>query len=318
MKKVVITDHNFVSLEPERRVLEPAGFRLEEARPICKTAQDVIARCRDADVLLVQWAPITREVLKSLPRVKCIVRYGIGVDNFDLEAAKDLGVTAANVPDYCVDEVSTHVLAMILSLGRRIPQDSHQISRGGWGINPFRPIPAFSDLMLGLVGFGKIGRMVAHKASVFGFRIVAYDPGVPEAVFARYGVESVDLDALLKKADIISLHCPLLPQTTHLINRKTIAMMKRGVILINTSRGAVVKEDDLVEALESGHIGGAGLDVFEKEPLPADSPLRSLPNVILTSHAASVSERAIEMLQTKAAEAARDFLQGKPPASVLV
>ena len=318
MKKVIITDQNFPSIDPERKVLERAGFQLEEAKPLCKTADDVIARCGGADVLLVVWAPITREVLKALPRVKCIVRYGVGVDNFDLAAAKELGVTAVNVPDYCVEEVSNHTLAMILSLGRRIPQDHNQIRQGKWGINPFRPIPAFSDMALGLAGFGKVGRMVARKASVFGFRIIAFDPLAPDSIFVDSGVERVDLNTLFKTAGVISLHCPLVPETRHLINHETISMMKQGVILINTSRGAVVKETDLIEALKSGKVGGAGLDVFEKEPLAADSPLRTLPNVILTSHAASVSEKAVEILQTKAAEAARDFLQGKRPQSALV
>jgi D-3-phosphoglycerate dehydrogenase len=317
MRKVVITDHNFPAIDRERSVIESAGFQLEAAQPICKTEEDIIARCGDAEVLLVQWAPVTRKVLQALPRVKCIVRYGVGVNNFDLEAARDLGVVAANVPDFCIDEVSDHTMAMILALGRRIPQDHHQIIGGGWGINRFRPIPAFSDLTLGLVGFGQIARRVAQKAKAFGFAITACDPFVPQGVFADAGVTRVDFAGLLATADIISLHCPLTAETTHLINQNAIARMKRGVILINTSRGPVVKETDLIAALESGHIGGAGLDVFEEEPLPAASPLRGFANVILTSHAASTSEKAVAMLQTKAAEAARDFLMGKRPASAL-
>jgi D-3-phosphoglycerate dehydrogenase len=318
MQKAVITDHGFPSIDVQRQVIESAGFPLEEIQPICKTEDDVIRTCGDADVLLVQWAPVTRRVLQALPRVKCIVRYGVGVNNFDLDAAKDLGVCAANVPDFCVEEVSDHTLAMILSLGRRIAQDHHQIAHGGWGANRLRPIPAFSELTLGLVGFGKIARRVAAKAGVFGFRVVAFDPYVANAVFDQHGVMKVDLATLFSGSDVISLHCPLVPETTHLINSATIAKMKRGVILINTSRGPVVKERDLIAALRDGRVLGAGLDVFEEEPLPADSPLRALPNAILTSHAASVSEKAVETLQRKAAEAARDFLLGKRPLSALV
>ncbi|MBX7256007.1 MAG: C-terminal binding protein [Candidatus Hydrogenedentes bacterium] len=318
MKKVIITDHGFPNIDFERRIIESAGFELETVQPICKTEDDVIRTCGNADVLLVQWAPVTRRVLEALPNVRCIVRYGVGVNNFDLEAAKDLKVVAANVPDFCVEEVANHALAMILSLCRRIPQDHAQILQGGWGVNPFRPIPAPTDLTLGLVSFGKIARNLARKAAAFGFNIVAHDPFLKPEAFAECNVKPVGFKELLAKSDIVSLHCPLVNETTHLMNKDTLAEMKRGAILINTSRGPVVDEPALIEALRSGQLGGAGLDVFEVEPLPAGSPLREFNNVILTSHAASVSEKAVDMLQTKAAEAARDFLLGKDPVSRLV
>jgi D-3-phosphoglycerate dehydrogenase / 2-oxoglutarate reductase len=318
MAKAIITDHSFPSIDLQRSVLAAAGIQVEAIQPICKTEDDVIRTCGSADALLVQWAPVGRRALEALPRVRCIVRYGVGVNNFDLDAARDLGVTAANVPDFCVEEVSDHALAMILSLCRRIPQDHAQIVRGGWGINPFRPIPAPSDLTLGLVSFGKIPRRLAAKAAPIGFRMVAFDPFVADGAFAEHGVRKVALDELLRTSDIVSLHCPLVKETTHLIDRAAIARLKPGAIIVNTSRGPVVDEPALIEGLRSGKIGGAGLDVFEVEPLPAGSPLREFPNVILTSHAASVSERAAELLQRKAAEAARDFLLGKRPASTLV
>lgn len=316
--RVVITDHPWFSLDSQRRILGQAGFELADVQPICKTEAAVIEKCGDADLLLVQWAPITRRVLESLQRVVGVVRYGIGVDNIDLAAARELGVKVANVPTYCLDEVSNHAVAMIVSLAKRIPHDYYGIAHGGWGISSLLPIPAFADLTLGLVGFGAIARRVARKARAFDFRIIASDPYVADSVFAEYGVERVDWETLLHSADIISLHCPLAPETTHLINRETIAKMKPQVLLVNTARGPVVKELDLIEALQSGRILGAGLDVFEQEPLPVNSPLRSLPNVLLTSHAASVSSRAVELLQIKAAEAARDFLQGERPEGTLV
>ncbi|HQE83404.1 MAG TPA: C-terminal binding protein, partial [Candidatus Hydrogenedentes bacterium] len=139
MKRVIITDHSFPHVDLEREIIESAGFALETIQPICKTEDDIIRACGKADALLVQWAPVTRRVLEALPNVRCIVRYGVGVNNFDLDAARDLGVVAANVPDFCVEEVANHALAMILSLCRRIPQDHHQILQGGWGVNPFRP-----------------------------------------------------------------------------------------------------------------------------------------------------------------------------------
>ena len=316
-KRAVITDHGFPCIDIQRRIVESAGFALDEIQPICKTEDDIIRNCTAADVLLVQWAPVTRRVLEALPNVLCIVRYGVGVNNFELDAARDLGVLAANVPDFCVDEVADHALAMILSLCRRIPQDHHRIAHGGWGINEFRPIYALSELTLGLVSFGKIARSLARKAVALGFSIIAYDPYVDSSLFAEHGAKRVELRDLLSSADVISLHCPLIAETTHLINRDSISLMKKGAILVNTSRGPVVDEQSLIDALREGRIGGAGLDVFEQEPPPVDSPLRSFNNVILTSHAASVSEKAVETLQRKAAEAVRDFLQGKMPVSRL-
>jgi D-3-phosphoglycerate dehydrogenase len=318
MLKAIISDHTFPSLDLQKNVLKSAGFELAEVHPICTTEEEVIERCGEADVLLVQWAPITRRVLKSLPRLKGVVRYGIGVNNIELDAAKELGILVANVPTYCLEEVSNHAMAMILCLARRIPQDHYGITYGGWGIDSFPPIPSFLDTTLGLVGFGAISRLVAQKARSFGFRIVASDPYVSESVFTQHEVEQVEIDTLLASADIISLHCPLVPTTAQLIRDETIQKMKLGVLIINTSRGGIIKESDLIKALTDGRVLGAGLDVFEREPLPADSPLRSLPNVLLTSHAASGSLRAAKLLQVQAAESARDILQGKRPKGALI
>jgi D-3-phosphoglycerate dehydrogenase len=315
---VLITDHVFPSVHLEKRVLEDAGFTLEEVKPPCKTEDEVIERCAGADALIVQWAPITRRVLEALPKVRGVVRYGIGVDNIDVKGANEIGRMVSNVPNYCQEEVSDHTLAMIISLGRRIPQDHNQFAHGGWGIGRFLPLPAFSDLTLGLIGFGSIAKKVSEKAKPFRFKQIAYDPVAKDETFKQLGVEKVELEALLQRADIISLHCPLLPATHHMINASAIAKMRPGVLLINTARGPLVNELDLIDALKSGKIQAAGLDVFEKEPLPADSPLRTLPNVVLTSHAASVSVRAVEQLQTKAAEAARDILLGRRPEGALV
>lgn len=318
MKRVLITDYGFPHVNLEKEIIETAGYEFATVQPNCQNEDDLIRTCKDADVLLVQWAPVTRRVLEALPRVRCIVRYGVGVNNFDLDAAKDLGVVAANVPDFCVDEVANHALAMIMSLCRRIPQDHQQIIKGGWGVNPFRPIYAFTELTLGLESFGKIARNLARKASALGFNIFAHDPYVKDEVFQELNTKRVEFKELLEQSDIISLHCPLVPATNHLMNSEAFHQMKTGAILVNTSRGPVVHEEALIDALKSGHLSGAGLDVFEVEPLPASSQLREFPNVIMTSHAASVSEKAVEILQRKAAEAARDFLMGKDPVSRLV
>jgi len=318
VSKALITDHGFSSIDLERRVLESAGFTLEEAKPICKTEDDIIARCKGADVLMVQWAPITRRVMEALPAVRGYVRYGIGVDNIDVRSARELGRMVSNVPRYCLEEVSDHAVTLMLSLARRVPQDQAQIAQGKWGFTALLPIPAFSDLTLGLVGFGAIARKVSDKAKAFRFKQIAFDPFVPDQIFADHGVERVDQNTLLQTADIISLHCPLTDDTRHLINAESIAHMKPGVLLINTARGALVNEADLISALRAGKIIGAGLDVFEKEPLVADSPLRSMPNVIATSHVAAVSVRSLGLLQIQAGEAARDILLGKRPDGALV
>jgi D-3-phosphoglycerate dehydrogenase len=318
MPTVAVADHPFTSLETERKIFKAAGITLKEIRPNCVTEDDVIRSCGDADGLLLVFSPITRRVLESLPNVRAIVRYGIGVDNIDLKSAKELGRNVANIPNFCLNEVADHALAMMLMLGRRIMHGHNSIARGGWGADRFRPITAFSEMTLGLVGFGAIARTVSEKARPFLFRQIASDPFVPDATFAQYSVEKVTLDELWQAADVISLHCPLSPATRHLICRETIAQMKPRVIIINTSRGAVVKETDLIEGLTSGKIVGAGLDVFEVEPLPADNPLRRMQNVILTSHAAAASETATETLRIRAAESVCDLLHGRRPAGLLV
>lgn len=318
MSVVVMTDNGFDSLDLEQRILDAADIQMRVADPPCKTEDDVISGCGDANALMVLWAPMTRRVFENLPQMKCVVRYGIGVDNVDLNAAKDMGVCVVNVPDFCVEEVSNHAMAMMLALGRRIPQNHSHILSGHWGVEPGGPAIAFGGRTLGLVGFGKIARRVAEKAKPFGFNIISYDPFAPESLFADFGVKRVDLNTLLQSSEIVSLHCPLMPDTRHLINRDSLALMKPGAVLVNTSRGPVVSEPDLIEAISSGKLSGAGLDVFETEPLPADSPLRSFDNVMLTCHVAALSDKSSETLHTRVAEAARDFCLGKRPASALV
>jgi D-3-phosphoglycerate dehydrogenase len=316
--RAVISDHLFRAIDLQREVLESAGFELLDVQPGCTNEDEVIDRCSSADVLLIQWAPVTRRVLGSLPKLRGVVRYGIGVNNIDLDAARELRISVANVPTYCIEEVSSHALAMIVSLARRIPHDHYQIAHGDWGVGSLLPIPAFTDLTLGLIGFGAIARRVADKAKAFGFQVAAADPYVRNEVFEDRRVDRADLEELLTQADIISLHCPLAKETTHLIDRAAISKMKPGVIIVNTSRGPIVNESHLIEALQSNRVIGAGLDVFEEEPLPVTSVLRTLPNVILTSHAASVSTRSVESLQIKAAESARDILLGVRPDGALV
>jgi D-3-phosphoglycerate dehydrogenase len=314
MFSAYICDHNFPSIEPQKSVFQDADFHLIEVSPACATEDDVIERCKEAQVLLVQKAPITKRVMEALPGLKGLVRYGIGVDVIDLDAARALHIGVANVPTYCLEEVSNHAIAMILSLARRIPQEHHGIVHGRWRTSQ-QWLPAISDMTLGLVGFGGIAQLVARKAQAIGFQVQATDPNLSDALFREMAVRRVSFEEVLTTSNAISIHCPLLPSTRHLIDEKAIERMKENVILVNTSRGPIIHEADLIAALEKGKVSGAGLDVFEQEPLEEESPLRTMANVILTGHTASYSIRSLVTLQVQAAQAAVGFLRGEKPMS---
>ncbi len=303
--RIVITDHGFDDIERERGVIEQAGFLLEVAE--CRTAQDVISCAQAADALLVQWAPVTAEVLAASPRCKLVVRYGIGFDNIDIAAANDAGVAVCNVPDYCIDEVADHTIAMVLSLSRQLHQVDARVRSGTWRIVPDRRLPAARDMTFGTLGFGRVARAVMDRAAAFGFARIAYDP----AGVAAPGVESVTLSRLLRESDVISLHAPLTAETRHVINDEALAGMKRDSILVNTGRGGLVDLDALADSLRTGHLGGAGLDVYEEEPLPITHRIRDAPNAILTSHVAWYSEQSVPRLQVMAAEEVVRGLQGE-------
>lgn len=309
--RVVVTDYGFPNLDPERAVLEPLGATVDGHQ--AKTAAEVIDAGRDADALLVQWAPITAEVIDALDRCRVLVRYGIGVDNVDLAAAAAKGLVVCNVPDYCLDEVADHTMALALATARQLSAIDARVRSGTWKITPDAPMPSFRASTFGLVGFGRIAQAVAARARAFGFRIAAYDPFASPDALAALGVEALPLDQLLAEADILSLHAPLTPETKHLINADSLATMKPTARIVNTSRGGLIDGAALAEALANGVVAGAALDVFEAEPLPDDHPLRSAPNVILTSHVAWYSEQSLPALQRLAAEEAARVLRGESP-----
>lgn len=306
--KIVITDHGFPSIEHEKRLFAAAGHDLVVVQ--CKTPAELIAACRDADALLVQWAAITREVIAALERCKVIVRYGIGVDSVDLQAAGERRIPVCNVPDYCIDEVADHALALALSLARQIPQTDAAVRGGIWKIVPPSPFPAFRDTVFATAGFGRIARAVLARAKVFGFKLAAYDPFVDEAVFAAAGVRKLDAADLFREAGILSLHLPLTDQTRHFLNRSSLATMRKDAIIVNTARGGLIDTAALAAALTERTLGGAGLDVFETEPLPADHPLRQAPGALLTSHTAWYSGGSVPELQRKSAQAVIQGLSG--------
>jgi D-3-phosphoglycerate dehydrogenase len=308
---VVITDHSFRTVSVERELIEAAGGRLVVAH--CVTEDEVIAACREADALLVQWAPITERVLEGLTRCKVVIRYGIGVDNVDLAAAQRAGIAVVNVPDYCVDEVADHTLALAIGLGRQVLSTFDRLKAGSWKITPPGPMPAFRDMTFIVAGLGRIGRAVLGRARAFGFKLAAFDPIAADEVFREAGARRLSMDSAFAEADILSIHVPLNPSTRHLVSMDRLKSMKRTAILINTSRGGLVDTRSLAAALAEGLIGGAGLDVFEEEPLQPDHPLLQSPNVLLTSHIAWFSDASVSRLQRLAAEEAVRAIKGLPP-----
>lgn len=305
---VVITDAGFESLDAEREILGKAGHRLTVAA--CRTQDDVIRAGRGADALIVQWAPVTAEVIKSLPMCRLIVRYGIGVDNVDVAAADAAGIPVCNVPDYCIDEVADHAAALALALARRIPQVDARLRAGVWKIVPDGALPSFRASTFGVFGLGRVARGLLERVAPFGFDLIAFDPFVDDAPSSK--IELVDFDTLLKRSDVLSLHAPLTEKTRGLFDRTAFARMKPTAILINTSRGGLVDLDDLAAALASGWLGGAGLDVYEEEPLPDSHAIRGAPGTILTSHIAWYSDASVPRLQRMAAEEVVRGLAGRP------
>jgi D-3-phosphoglycerate dehydrogenase len=310
--KVVISDDRFGWNDEEEKALAGLGVSLVVAS--CRNEDELIEACAGADAILVNQAPMTGRVIRSLKKCRVISRYGIGYDNVDIQAAEERGIWVTNVRGYCTEEVAEHALGMLLSCVRRIPVKDHAVRNGRWNIKA--PIRRMSGRTLGIMGFGATGRAFWEKVQGFGFsRILIDDHHGGERLLPGMAGEAASFDELIRGSDFISLHIPLREETRHIINRESISRMKDGVILINTSRGAVIDEAALVDALVSGKIGAAGLDVFEREPLPRTSALVGLENVILTDHSAYYSEEAVSILKTLTAMNAREVLEGGTPSS---
>lgn len=308
--RALITDHGFPNLRHEESILGAADIELVVAQ--CKTPDEVIAAAKDADALLVQWAPVNAAVIAALTRCKVIVRYGIGVDNVDLAAAKARGIAVCNIPDYGVHEVAEHAVSLALALARQLPQIDARLRSGTWKIVPDRPMPSLREMTFATAGFGRIARSAHAMMRGFDGKRIAYDPFVPKDVMAMEGVEKVEIDDLFTRADILSLHLPLIPETKHFVNAARLAEMKKTAIIVNTARGPLIDTVALAQALHDGVIASAGLDVFETEPFPADHPLRDAPRTLITSHVAWYSESSIPRLQKLAAEEIVRGLRGEP------
>jgi D-3-phosphoglycerate dehydrogenase len=308
---IAVTDSPFPSLDPARAALArvEAEFRMATSA----SADDILAVARDADAILVTYARLPGELLRKLTRCKAIGRFGLGVDNIDIAAAAELGMTVTYVPDYCMHEVSDHAMALLLALARKIPFSDRLVQAGRWDMPAVVPIHRLAGRVLGLVGFGNIPRALAPKAKALGLAVITHDPFVPSEVTAAAGVEAVSFERLLAISDFVSVHAPLTPSTRGLFNADALRKMKKGAILINTARGPLVEEAALVAALDAGHLAAAALDVVEVEPLARDSRLLGRDNVLLTPHTAFYSVEALDELQTKCASDVARVLCGEPP-----
>ena len=307
---VAVADSVFPTLDPAREVLKAIGATLELAP--AGQPEAFMALAAKADAVLVTYAKINADMIAGMPKVRIISRFGIGVDNVDLDAATARGIVVTKVPDYCIDEVSDHAMALLLSVVRKIPASSARTHGGRWEMKAVVPIHRLRGSVIGLVGFGRIPQLVVPKAQSFGMKVIAFDPYAPAEAFTTLGVESVSLADLLSRSDYVSVHCPLTPETKHLFSTETFKQMKAGSYIVNTARGPIIDEAALAVALDSGHIAGAALDVMAQEPPPA-SPLFGRDNVLITPHTSFYSEESLVELQTKAAQEVVAVLSGKAP-----
>ena len=308
---VAVTDSVFASLEPTYKILAKLNAEIRLAKEPKPDA--ILEVAREADALLVTYANITSEIINELKNCRVIGRFGIGVDNVDLDRATEAGIQVCYVPDYCLDEVSAHAMGLLLSLARKISYGNYQVQSLSWKAKSVAPIWRIRNRILGLYGFGKIPQALVAKAQAFSLKVIAHDPYITPELADKLGVELVSFESLLKQSDYISIHAPLTPKTQHAFNTDAFLQMKPEALLINTARGALVDEQALANALDEGQLAGAALDVLETEPPLDDSPLLKRDNVILTPHTAFYSEEALLELQTKATEDVVRVLLGDQP-----
>jgi D-3-phosphoglycerate dehydrogenase / 2-oxoglutarate reductase len=310
--KIVMTDDRHKTYDEEKSVLKEIDAELVIAN--CVTPEDVIKECRDADGILVNLAPINSDVIAKLDKCRIIARYGVGFDNIDVSASTRKGVYVANVPDASFEEVSDQALALMMACIRKVARRDAQVRQGKWNIGKSDPVYRMVGKTFTLLGFGVIARSLYRKIAGFNFsQILVFDPFVDEAVIASMGAKKADWETAIRQADYISVHIPLSDKTRGIINAGTFAMMKKSAIIVNTSRGPVIDESALLDALTTGEINSAGLDVHTREPLDSNSPFMKLENCVLTDHSGWYSEEAMSELKTKAAQNVRDVLLGKAP-----
>lgn len=313
--RVVIVDCDHESIAIERDLAAQRGIALDLAQS--RTEDDVIAAAAGADAILVQYAPVSARVLDRLPGLAAIGRYGVGVDTVDVTAATAHGVAVCNVPDYGTEDVSDHALALALALSRGLMQLDRGIRAGSHDQVAAKPLHRFTSRVFGVVGLGLIGRATGRKARSVGFEVIGCDPRLPTGTTTDEGIAVVPFEDVLTRSDVISLHVPLLPTTRHLIDAAALARVKPTAVLVNTCRGGVVDTAALVDALVCSRLKGAGLDVLEEDPVPADHPIAGLDSVILSPHIAWYSEESYGELKYRTLENVADVLAGRRPRNIL-
>ncbi|WP_114011766.1 C-terminal binding protein [Cohaesibacter intestini] len=310
---VAVLEPGYANYKTEEAVLEHHGTAVVAV----KEQDDAVSSLKDINpvAVMVRERTVSAAEMETCPNLKVIVRYGVGVDNIDLDYARGRGIYVANVPNYGAEiEVSEHAVALYLAVQRRIVQRDRDVRNGQWGIGEAEPIPGRFNAVLGLIGCGRIGLEAAHKFKALGFKyILAFDPFLDSATAEEEGIELVDIDTLCAKADVITLHAPLNDHTRHILNRDRIDLLKPSSIVVNVSRGGLVDEQALADALNDGRIFGAGIDVFEQEPIASDNPLLQCSNTVISDHTAWYSERSVGVLQHNAAMEINRVLQGGVP-----
>jgi len=311
--KVVYTVTRHVTPYAEEMVKSVGGTLVGVDAP---TEEKIVEACHDADACIGVFEPYTRNVIEKLARCQIIASIGIGYDRIDVPAATEHGIIVTNVPDYCLEEVSDHAMALLLAVDRKLFKLDRMTKQGRWGaetrVAP-APMSALRGQTLGLVGFGRIPRTLVRKAQAFGMKVIVYDPYVPKASTEGYGIELVDLDRLLRESDFVSVHAALTPENRHMFGPEEFKKMKKTAYFINTARGGLVDEKALYAALAEGWIQGAALDVMEQEPPPTDHPLFKLENIIITAHTAQYSDAAYLALRRRPIEEVARVLRGEWP-----
>ena len=313
--KILITDYDFPDLALEQALYQAAGVEVVTAQ--CRSEDAVIAAAAGCDGLLVQYAPVGAKVFAACPQIRIVSRYGAGFDTINTADAKQHGVWVANSPDYGVGEVATHALAMALSLLRHLPWYDRDIRNGTWHFSSPGRMERVSDMTLGILGLGRIGKRMAHIGRNSFKRVIACDPYIIDGDFPAY-VERVSKEELFAQADALSLHVPLNDETRNIVDASVLGLMKTGSVLVNTARGGLIQVNDLVAALDAGRLDGAALDVLPTEPPQPGSPILRHPRVLLTPHAAFYSTVAEKELRRKAAQNLVDWMQQGRPSYVVV
>jgi len=313
--KIVITECDHDSFAPEHEVTDPAGAELVLTQS--RTAAELVAGAAGADAILVQYAQITAEVMDALPGLRAIGRYGVGVDSVDVDAATARGIAVCNVPDYGTESVSDHAIALALAAARGIPRLDRGLRAGSFDLAAVRPLYQTRGRVFGVIGMGRIGTATARKAAGLGYAVIGYDIAAQPERTQYHGFASVRLAELLERSQVISLHTPLTDTTRAMIGAKQFAQMRGDAILVNTSRGGVVDCDALVEALRTGALRGAAIDVHESEPLPADHPLTTFDSVVLTPHLAWYTEESYDELKRRTVANVIEVCAGRPPRNIV-